>query len=83
MNHLGHQNVQRLIKMFKDIDLIKKIVDKDLYVLYIIKKTRQVFHKTHIRSEKKSLNLIHFDIYDFITFRDHHNDKYFVTFFDD
>ena len=68
--------------MFKDIDLIKKIVNKDFYVLYIIKKTRQAPYKTHIYSEKKSLNLIHFDIYDLITPRDHYNDKYFVTFFD-
>ena len=40
MSYLGHQNVQRLIKMFKDIDLIKKIVDKDFYALCVIKKTR-------------------------------------------
>ena len=68
--------------MFKDIDLIKKIVDKDSCALYIIKKTRQTSHKTHIRFEKRPLNLIHFDICDFITFRDYYNNKYFVTFFD-
>ena len=83
MNYLGHQNVQRLIKMFKNIDLIKKIVDKNFYILCVIKKTRQASHQTHIRFEKKSLNLIYFDIYDLITSRDHHNDKYFVIFFDD
>ena len=82
MNHLGHQNVQKLIKMFKNIDLIKKIVDKNFDDLYIIKKTRQTPHKTHIRLKKESLNLIYFNIYNFITFRDHYNDKYFVTFFD-
>ena len=69
--------------MFKDIDLIKKIVDKDFYVLCVIKKTRQAFYKTHIRFEERPLNLIHFDIYNFITFRDHYDDKYFVIFFDD
>ena len=69
--------------MFKDIDLIKKIVNKDFYDLYIIKKTRQAPYKTHIHFEKKSLNLIHFDICDLITFRDYYNDKYFVIFFDD
>ena len=69
--------------MFKDIDLIKKIVDKDFYVLHNIKKIRQASHKTHIRLKKKSLNLIYFDIYDLITFRDYYNDKYFVIFFDD
>ena len=68
--------------MFKNIDLIKKIVDKDFYVLYVIKKTRQASHKTHIRLEKKPLNLIHFDICGLITPRNHYDDKYFVTFFD-
>ena len=67
--------------MFKGIDLIKKIVDKDFYVLYIIKKTRQTSHKTHIRPKKESLNLIHFDIYNLIIFYNYHDDKYFVTFF--
>ena len=69
--------------MFKDIDLIKKIVDKNPYALCVIKKTRQIFHKTYIRLEKKSLNLIHFDICDFITFRDYYKDKYFVIFLND
>ena len=69
--------------MFKDIDLIKKIVDKDFYVLCVIKKTRQASHKTHIRLKKKPLNLIHFDIYDLITFCDYYDDKYFVIFLDD
>ena len=39
ISYLDYQNVQKLIKMFKDIDLIKKIVDKDLYALCVIKKT--------------------------------------------
>ena len=38
MNYLGYQNVYKLIKIFKDIDLIKKIVDKDLCASCIIKK---------------------------------------------
>ena len=66
--------------MFKNIDLIKKIVNKDFYDLYVIKKTCQISHKTHIRFKKKPLNLIHFDIYNLITSRDHYNDKYFMTF---
>ena len=37
MNYLSYRNVQKLIKMFKDIDLIKKIVDKDFYILCVIK----------------------------------------------
>ena len=74
--------MQRLIKMFKNIDLIKKIVNKDFCDLYVIKKTRQTLHKIHIRSEKKPLNLIHFDIYDLITSNNHYNDKYFMIFLD-
>ena len=66
--------------MFKNIDLIKKIVYKDFYALCVIKKTRQTFYKTHIHPEKRSLNLIYFDIYDLITSRDYYNDKYFVIF---
>ena len=61
--------------MFKNIDLIKKIINKDFYVSCVIKKTYQTSHKTHIRLEKKPLNLIHFDICDFITPRNHYNDK--------
>ena len=66
--------------MFKDIDLIKKIVDKNFYDLCVIKKTRQASYKTHIRFEKEFLNLIYFDIYNLITFRDYYNDKYFIFF---
>ena len=69
--------------MFKNIDLIKKIVDKDFCDLCVIKKTRQTSHKIHIRFKKKTLNLIHFDICDLITFRNYYNDKYFVIFFND
>ena len=69
--------------MFKNIDLIKKIVDKDFYALYVIKKIRQTLYKTYIRFEKKPLNLIYFDIYDLITSHDYYDDKYFVIFLDD
>ena len=68
--------------MFKDIDLIKKIVDKDFYVLCVIKKIRQTSHKTHIRFKFFFLNLIHFDICDLITPRDYYNNKYFIIFLD-
>ena len=52
MKHSDYQNVQKLIKMFRDIDLIKKIVDKDFYVLYVIKKICQASYKAHIRLKK-------------------------------
>ena len=68
--------------MFKNIDLIKKIVNKDFYVLYVIKKICQTSYKIRIRLKKESLNLIHFDVCDFITLRDYYNDKYFVIFLD-
>ena len=51
-------------------------------LLSTIKKAYQAFYKTHIRFEKESLNLIHFDIYNLIIFHDYYNGKYFVTFFD-
>ena len=38
MNYLRYQNVRKLVKLFKDIDLIKAIVNKKLYALYAIKK---------------------------------------------
>ena len=74
--------MQRLIKMFKNIDLIKKIVDKDFYALCVIIKTYQTFYKIYIRFENEFLNLIYFDIYNLIIFHDYYNDKYFVIFLD-
>ena len=38
--------------MFKNIDFIKKIVDKNFYILCIIKKNRLIFYKIHIRLKK-------------------------------
>ena len=49
--------------MFKDIDLIKKIVDKDFYNLYIIKKARQTSYKIHIRFEK---NFFKYDLFRYL-----------------
>ena len=66
--------------MFKDINLIKKIVDKDFYALCVIKKIHQTFYKSYIRFEKRSLNLIYFDICNFIISHNYYNDKYFVFF---
>ena len=64
--------------MFKNINFIKKIVDKDFYILYVIKKTRLIFYKIYIRFKKGFLNLIYIDIYNFITSREYHDDKYFI-----
>ena len=66
--------------MFKNIDFIKKIVNKDFYALCVIKKNYLIFHKIHIRFKKEFLNLIYIDIYDFITFYEYHNNKYIIIF---
>ena len=66
--------------MFKNIDFIKKIIDKIFYVLYVIKKIHLTFYKIHIRFKKKFLNLIYINIYNFITFREYYNNKYFIIF---
>ena len=34
--------------MFKNINFIKKIINKYFYILYIIKKIHSIFHKIHI-----------------------------------
>ena len=83
MNYLKYQNVRKLIKLFKSIDLIKVIVNKKIYVLCAIKKTQKTLHKFHIRFKKRLLNLIYNDVYDFITFRNCFNDKYFIIFIND
>ena len=66
--------------MFKNINFIKKIIDKNFYVLYVIKKNYLIFYKIYIHFEKKFLNLIYIDICDFITFHKYYNDKYFIIF---
>ena len=66
--------------MFKNIDLIKAIVNKEYYISYTIKKAQKTLYKSHIRFERKSLNLIYNDIYDLIIFRDRFNNKYFIIF---
>ena len=66
--------------MFKNIDFIKKIINFFFYILYIIKKNYSTFYKIHIHFEKKKLNLIYIDIYNFIIFYKYHNNKYFIIF---
>ena len=78
-----YQNIYKLIKLFKDIDLFKIVINKKSYIFYIIKKAQKASHKFHIRFKKRSLNLIHNDVYDLIIFRDRFNDKYFTIFIND
>ena len=70
MNHLRYQNVYELIKLFKNIDLFKIIINKKFYVFCAIKKTQKTLYKSHIRFKKRFLNLIYNDVYYFIIFID-------------
>ena len=83
MDYLKYHNVRKLIKLFKNIDLIKMIINKKFYISYAIKKTQRTSHKSHIRLKKRFLNLIHNDVCDFIISRNRFNDKYFITFIND
>ena len=69
-----------MIKIFKNINFIKKILNKKTCVLCVIKKIRLIFYKTHIYFKKKSLNLIYFNIYNLITFREFYNNFFFFFF---
>ena len=80
---MRHQNVHKLIKLFKDIDLIKAIINKKSYVFCAIKKAQRTLYKSYIHPEKRLLNLIHNNICDFIILRDRFNDKYFIIFIND
>ena len=77
---MRHQNVKKLFKLFKNINFIKIIVDKELYESCAIKKGKKVFYKFHIRLDRKECELIYNDICDFITPRDYNENKYFIIF---
>ena len=46
--------------MFKNINFIKKIINKIFYILYIIKKIYQIFYKIYIRLKKKKIDLFRY-----------------------
>ena len=66
-----------MIKIFKNINFIKKIINKNFYALCVIKKNHLIFHKIYIRLKKKK---IYIDIYNFIIFYKYYNNKYFIIF---
>jgi hypothetical protein len=78
LKHLREQNVRRLIKMSKSMNLFKLVVDKNSCVFCIIIKQKIEFHNNLVILNKHSLNLMWSDFVEFST----QNDKtwYFVTF---
>ena len=83
MGYLGHQNIKKLAKLSKGIDLSKQVVNQEPCAPCAIKKAERAPHKSHIRPRQDPLDLSHSDIYGPITPRGRHGGKYFVTFLDD
>jgi hypothetical protein len=78
LKHLREQNVRRLTKMSKRINLIKSIVDKDFCESCIIIKQKIESHNNLVIFDKHSLNLMWSDLVEFSIFND--KTRYFVTF---
>lgn len=83
MGHLGHQNIKKLAKLSKGMDLTKQIVNKEPCAPCAIKKACNAPHKSHIRPGRRELDLIHSDICGPITPRGYNGGKYFIAFTDD
>jgi hypothetical protein len=78
LKHLRKQNVRRLTKMSKEMNLIKSIVDKDLCESCIIIKQKIESHSNFVIFDKHSLNLMWSDLVEFSISND--KTRYFVTF---
>ncbi len=78
LKHLRKQNVRRLTKMSKEMNLIKSIVDKDFYESCIIIKQKIESHSSFVILDKHSLNLVWSDLVEFSISND--KTRYFVTF---
>ena len=83
LGHLGHQNVKKLSKLSKGMDLTKEIVGKEPCAPCAIKKGKNAPHKSQIRPARRECELIHSDICGPITPRGHKGGRYFITFLDD
>lgn len=83
LGHLGHQNVKKLARLSKGMDLSKAVVNKEPCEPCAVKKSKRASHKAHIRPGKGPLDLIHSDICGPITPRGRHGGKFFITFMDD
>jgi hypothetical protein len=78
LRHLKEQNVRRLVKMSKKINLIKFIVNKNLCESCIVIKQKVESHNNLVILDKHFLNLMWSDLVQFFVFND--KIKYFVTF---
>jgi hypothetical protein len=78
LKHLRKQNVRRLTKMSKKMNLIKSIVNKDFCELCIIIKQKIESHNNFVILDKHSLNLMWSDLVESSISND--KTQYFVTF---
>jgi hypothetical protein len=78
LDHLREQNVRRLTKMSKKMNLIKSIVDKNFCESCIIIKQKIESHNNFVILDKHSLNLVWSDLVEFSISND--KTRYFVTF---
>jgi hypothetical protein len=78
LKHLREQNVHRLVKMSKKMNLIKLIANKNLCESCIVIKQKVEWHNNFVIFDKHSLNLMWIDLVQSFVFND--KIKYFVTF---
>ncbi len=78
LKHLRKQNVRRLIKISKKMNLIKFIANKNFCESCIVIKQKIKSHNNFVIFNKHFLNLIWNDLVQFFVFND--KIKYFVTF---
>jgi hypothetical protein len=78
LKHLREQNVRRLTKMSKSMNLIKLVVHKESCESCIMIKQKFESHKSFVIFDKYSLNLMWSDLVE--SFVSNDKIKYFVTF---
>jgi hypothetical protein len=78
LKHLKEQNVRRLAKMSKRMNLIKFVANKDFCEFCIVIKQKTESHNNLVIFDKHSLNLMWSDFVQSFVFND--KIKYFVTF---
>ncbi len=79
LKHLREQNVRRLVKMSKRMNLIKFIANKNFCESCIVIKQKIESHNNFVVLDKHLLNLMWNDFVQFLVFND--KIKYFVTFY--
>jgi hypothetical protein len=78
LKHLREQNIRRLVKMSKKMNLIKLIANKNLCESCIVIKQKIESHNSFVVFDKHSVNLMWSDLVQSFVFND--KIKYFVTF---